>query len=324
MTSEDANATAAASIKLVVTEVDWTPLTLFLPVISVIFNSAESISRFFASFEVEGCWSIAVVDPLCSIDKLDTTETFDPLVDWLALAEALTDSFGEVATILSTVWLFSACLSSSLPWAWFLSATTPAAKLLLVARAWLLLNVALAKLCPAPDETKLSATLTLTSSETELEAETEASATDALVSTLSCSREVVVLALSSLAGALLSDTFVAGSVLADLLVKTELLADTDWLIEVELLAETDWLSDWLTDWLVEILRETDSLVETESLTDWLTETEANSEACSAFAFRISACAWAMIEFVLASAASSLSLTSAETTALSVDSDISSA
>ena len=134
-----------------------------------------------------------------------------------------------------------------MPWAWFLSATTPAAKLLLVARAWLLLKVALAKLCPAPDETKLSATLTLTSSETELEAETEASATDTLVSTLSCSREVVLLALSSLAGPLLSDTFAAGAVLADLLVKTELLADTDWLIEVELLAETDWLSDWLSD-----------------------------------------------------------------------------
>ena len=106
-----------------------------------------------------------------------------------------------------------------------------------------MLKVALAKLCPAPDETKLSATLTLISSETELEAETEASATDALVSTLSCSREVVVLALSSLAGALLSDTFVAGSVVTDLLVKTELLADTDWLIETELLAETDWLID---------------------------------------------------------------------------------
>ena len=130
-----------------------------------------------------------------------------------------------------------------MPWAWFLSATTPAAKLLLVARAWLLLKVALATLCPAADETKLSATLTLTSSETEVEAETEASATDALVSNLSCSREVVVLALSSLAGALLSDTFAAGAVLADLLVKTELLADTDWLTEAELLAETDWLSD---------------------------------------------------------------------------------
>ncbi len=211
-----------------------------------------------------------------------------------------------------------------MPWAWFLSATTPAAKLLLVARAWLLLKVALATLCPAADETKLSATLTLISSETELEAETEASATDALVSTLSCSREVVVLALSSLAGALLSDTFVAGSVLADLPVKTELLADTDWLTETELLAETDWLSDWLTDWLVEMLRETDSLVETEALADWATETEANSEACSAFAFRISACACAIIELVLASVASSLSLTSAEITALSVYSDVSSA
>ena len=172
------------------------------------------------------------------------------------------------------------------------------------------------------------------SSETELEAETEASATDALVSTLSCSREVVLLALSSLAGALLSDTFAAGAVLADLLVKAELLVDTDRLIEVELLAEIDWLSDWLADWLVEMLRETDSLVETEVLTDSLvetevltdslTETESNSEVCSAFTFRISACAWAMIEFVLASAASSLSLTSAETTALSVYSDISSA
>ena len=114
---------------------------------------------------------------------------------------------------------------------------------MLVARAWLLLNVALATLCPAADETKLSATLTLMSSETELEAETEASATDALVSTLSCSREVVLLALSSLAGALLSDTFAAGAVLTDLLVKTELLADTDRLIEVELLAEIDRLSD---------------------------------------------------------------------------------
>ena len=111
--------------------------------------------------------------------------------------------------------------------------------MLLVARAWLLLKVVLAKLCPAPDEIKLSATLTLISSDAEVEAETEASATDALVSTLSCSREVVLLALSSLAGPLLSDTFAAGAVLADLLVKTELLADTDWLTEAELLAETD-------------------------------------------------------------------------------------
>ena len=131
-----------------------------------------------------------------------------------------------------------------MPWAWFLSTTIPAARLLLVARAWLLLKVVLAKLCPAPDEIKLSATLTLISSDAEVEAEAEVSA-DALAKALSCSKEPALLALSSLAGALLSDTFVADSALTDLLVKlellvkTELLADTDWLTEAELLAETD-------------------------------------------------------------------------------------
>ena len=114
--------------------------------------------------------------------------------------------------------------------------------MLLVARAWLLLKVALAKLCPAPDEIKLSATLTLISSDAEVEAEAELSA-DALAKALSCFREAALLALSSLAGALLPVPFVAGSALTDLLVKTELLADTDWLIETELLAEIDWLSD---------------------------------------------------------------------------------
>ncbi|WP_145980500.1 hypothetical protein [Streptococcus cristatus] len=123
---------------------------------------------------------------------------------------------------------------------------------MLVARAWLLLKVVLAKLCPAPDEIKLSATLTLISSDVEVEAEAEVSA-DALAKALSCSKEAALLALSSLAGALFSDTFVAGSALTDLLVKlellvkTELLADTDWLTEAELLAETDWLIDWLID-----------------------------------------------------------------------------
>ena len=305
MTSEDAIATAAASIKLVVTEVDWTPLTLFLPVISVIFNSAESISRFFASFEVEGCWSIAVVDPLCSTDKLDTTETFDPLVDWLALAEALTDSFGEVVTVLSTVWLFSACLSASLPWAWFLSAITPAARLLLVVTTWLLSWVPLDKASPSLLVARLSAGAVLTSRDAEVEVETEVWTSDSLTELVLSARDAEVWTLTEGAGWALADADSETGVEADACT----LADCDGVSLTEADSEAGLTADWLVvtellaDALADRLADTETLVEREALTDWLTDSETDTESCSACSFT-SACAWAMIELLLASVVAS--------------------
>ena len=99
--------------------------------------------------------------------------SFDPVSIGFALNPEY-PVFGAIATVLSTFWFFSACLVVSLPWAWFLSATTPAAMLLLVVAAWLVLRAALAKLWLELPDTRLAAGLTLRLSDVEAEVDTEA------------------------------------------------------------------------------------------------------------------------------------------------------
>ena len=90
---------------------------------------------------------------------------------------------------MSAFWSSSACLVASLPWAWFLSATTPAARLLLVAAAWLLSWVALESASPSLLVARLSAGLTLTSSDAEVEVETEACTSDSIAALALSTRE---------------------------------------------------------------------------------------------------------------------------------------
>ncbi|WP_235096733.1 hypothetical protein [Streptococcus oralis] len=98
--------------------------------------------------------------------------------------------FGAVATVLSTFWFFSACLVVSLPWAWFLSATTPAAILLLVVAAWLLSWVALDKASPSLLDAKLAAGLVSALSDADVEVETDACTSDPLVALVLSTSEV--------------------------------------------------------------------------------------------------------------------------------------
>ena len=81
----------------------------------------------------------------------------------------------------------------SLPWAWFLSATTPAAILLLVVvAAWLLSWVALDKASPSLLVARLSAGLTLTSRDAEVEVETDACTSDSIAALALSTREAEV------------------------------------------------------------------------------------------------------------------------------------
>ena len=100
--------------------------------------------------------------------------SFEPVSIGFALNPEYPDFLGETDTVLSTFWFFSACLAASLPWAWFLSATTPAARLLLVVAAWLLSWVALDKASPSLLVARLSAGAVLTSRDAEAEVETDA------------------------------------------------------------------------------------------------------------------------------------------------------
>jgi len=115
--------------------------------------------------------------------------SFDPVSIGFALNPEY-PVFGAVATVLSTFWFFSACLVLSLPWAWFLSATTPAARLLLVVAAWLLSWVALDKASPSLLDAKLAAGLVSALSDADVEVETDACTSDPLVALVLSTSEV--------------------------------------------------------------------------------------------------------------------------------------
>ena len=106
---------------------------------------------------------------------------------------------------MSAAWFFSACLVVSLPWAWFLSATIPAAILLLVVAAWLVLRAALVKLWLALPDTRLAAGLTLRLSDAEAEVDTEACADGSLTTDVLSTTEAGAGALADSDGVELTD-----------------------------------------------------------------------------------------------------------------------
>ena len=203
--------------------------------------------------------------------------------------------------------------------------------LLLAVAAWLVLRAALVKLWLALPDTRLAAGLTLRLSDAEAEVDTEACADGSLTADVLSTTEAGAGALADSDGVELTDADAFALAETDVGADVDWLADSDagavdWPADVEALADADWLAK--TDWLAEAdwLTEADWLALAWASTDWLTDTEAAvADACSAWAFCTSACAWAMIELVLVSVVSAAFGSAAMTVlSFSVYSDVSSA